>query len=88
MGSFASVYNYLGFWLEAPPYLLPASAVALLFLAYLSGTVSSREVAGMAPRFGRRSVMLVSTAVMVAGLGMTLLPGRDLSRLVPNSIVQ
>lgn len=87
MGSFVSVSNYLGFRLEAPRYLLPASAVALLFLAYLSGTVSSRAVAGMATRFGRRSVMLVSTAVLVAfaaTVALTLLPGRDLSRLVPN----
>ena len=72
MGSFVSVYNYLGFRLEAPPYLLPASAIALLFLAYLSGTVSSRAVAGLATRFGRRTVLLASTAVMVAGLAMTL----------------
>lgn len=74
MGAFVSVYNYLGFRLEAPPYLLPASAVALLFLAYLAGTVSSRVVAGMAARFGRRAVLLGSTTVMVAGLAITLAP--------------
>lgn len=72
MGSFVSVYNYLGFRLEAPPYLFPASAVALLFLAYLAGTVSSRMVAGLAARWGRRAVLLVSTGVMVCGLAMTL----------------
>ncbi len=72
MGSFVSVYNYLGFRLEAPPYFLPASAVALLFLAYLSGTVSSRAVAGLATRLGRRTVLLASIAVMMAGLAMTL----------------
>lgn len=72
MGAFVSVYNYLGFLLEAPPYLLPASAVALLFLAYLAGTVSSRAVAGLAARFGRRNMLLASTAVMVGGLAVTL----------------
>ncbi|MGO2540964.1 MAG: MFS transporter [Specibacter sp.] len=72
MGAFVSVYNYLGFRLEAPPYLFPASAVALLFLAYLAGTVSSRSVAGLAGRWGRRTVLLGSTAVMVAGLALTL----------------
>ncbi|MFB9164629.1 MFS transporter [Arthrobacter psychrochitiniphilus] len=72
MGSFVSVYNYLGFRLEAPPYLFPASAVALLFLAYLAGTVSSRMVAGVAARWGRRAVLLVSAGVMAAGLAMTL----------------
>lgn len=72
MGSFVSVYNYLGFRLEAPPYLFPASAVALLFLAYLSGTVSSRMMAGLAIRWGRRRVLLMSIAVMTAGLALTL----------------
>ena len=72
MGSFVSVYNYLGFRLEAPPYLFPASAVALLFLAYLAGTVSSRMVAGVAARWGRRAALLVSAGVMAAGLAMTL----------------
>lgn len=72
MGAFVSVYNYLGFRLEAPPYLLPASAVALLFLAYLAGTFSSRMVAGMAGRWGRRAVLLASIGVMVGGLAMTL----------------
>lgn len=72
MGAFVSVYNYLGFRLEAPPYLFPASAVALLFLAYLAGTLSSRLVAGMAGRWGRRAVLLVSIGVMVGGLALTL----------------
>lgn len=72
MGAFVSVYNYLGFRLEAPPYLFPASAVALLFLAYLAGTVSSRLVAGLAARWGRRTVLLASTGIMVSGLALTL----------------
>ncbi|MFQ4149181.1 MFS transporter [Arthrobacter sp. LAPM80] len=72
MGSFVSVYNYLGFRLEAPPYLFPASAVALLFLAYLAGTASSRMVAGLAGRWCRRTVLLVSCAVMILGLALTL----------------
>jgi YNFM family putative membrane transporter len=72
MGAFVSVYNYLGFRLEAPPYLFPASAVALLFLAYLAGTVSSKAVASLASRWGRRTVLLACTGTMVAGLAMTL----------------
>ncbi len=72
MGCFVSVYNYLGFRLEAPPYLFPASAVALIFLAYLAGTVTSRLVAGLAGRWGRRTVLLASTGTMLAGAAMTL----------------
>ena len=72
MGAFVSVYNYLGFRLEAPPYLFPASAVALLFLAYLAGTVSSKMVAILANRWGRRTLLLGCTGAMVAGLALTL----------------
>ncbi|WP_442853055.1 MFS transporter [Arthrobacter sp. 35W] len=72
MGAFVSVYNYLGFRLQAPPYLLPATAVALLFLAYLAGTVSSRVAGAWAERAGRRTVLLGSTVLMTAGLVVTL----------------
>lgn len=72
MGSFVSVYNYLGFRLEAPPYLLPVSAVALIFLAYLAGTVSSRGAAALSLRSGRRNVLLGGIALMTAGLAVTL----------------
>jgi MFS transporter, YNFM family, putative membrane transport protein len=72
MGSFVSVYNYLGFRLEAPPYLLPAGAVALLFLAYLAGTVSSRMVARLSARIGRRNVLLGSLGLMLGGLALTV----------------
>lgn len=73
MGCFVSVYNYLGFRLEAPPYLLPAAAVALIFLAYLSGTFTSRWAAVLAGRTGRRKVLLGSIALMVGGLALTVL---------------
>nr|WP_240630233.1 MFS transporter [Specibacter cremeus] len=72
MGTFVTVYNYLGFRLEASPYLLPATAVGLLFLAYLAGTVSSRAVATLAARWGLRTVLLGSITLMVAGLAVTL----------------
>ncbi|WP_426003508.1 MFS transporter [Paenarthrobacter sp. NyZ202] len=73
MGGFVAVYNYLGFRLHAGPFNLPASVVSLIFLAYLSGTVSSRWAAGLTTRFGRRRVLLGGIAVMSAGLALTLL---------------
>lgn len=72
MGGFVAVYNYLGFHLEAPPFLLPASLVSLLFLAYLSGTATSRVAAGLSTRFGRFPVLLAAIAVILAGLTITL----------------
>ena len=72
MGGFVAVYNYLGFRLHAEPFGLPATAVSLIFLAYLSGTVSSRWAAGLTIRFGRRNVLVAGIAVMSAGLALTL----------------
>ncbi|HSO91383.1 MAG TPA: MFS transporter, partial [Arthrobacter sp.] len=71
---FVAVYNYLGFRLTGEPFSLPATIISLIFLAYLSGTVSSRWAGGLAARFGRRTVMIAGTALMVAGLALTLTP--------------
>ncbi|MET3901487.1 YNFM family putative membrane transporter [Paenarthrobacter sp. 4246] len=72
MGGFVAVYNYLGFRLHAEPFGLPATVVSLIFLAYLSGTVSSRWAAGLTTRFGRRNVLVAGIAIMSAGLALTL----------------
>jgi YNFM family putative membrane transporter len=72
MGGFVAIYNYLGFSLSAEPFNLPATAISLIFLAYLSGTVSARSAAGLTVRFGRRNVLIAGTALMVGGLALTL----------------
>jgi predicted MFS family arabinose efflux permease len=72
MGGFVAMYNYLGFRLEAPPFVLPATAISLMFLAYLAGTWSSAQAGAAAARFGRRAVLLTSSGVMVAGVAITL----------------
>lgn len=41
MGSFVSVYNYLGFKLEAEPYHLPQYLIALIFLMYAFGVLGN-----------------------------------------------
>ncbi len=72
MGGFVAVYNYLGFRLSGAPFSLPATLISLIFLAYLSGTVSARWAAGLTLRFGRRNVLVAGTVLMVAGLALTL----------------
>lgn len=74
MGAFVAVYNYLGFHLISPPFLLPAWLVTLLFLAYLAGTVSSPWAGSLASRFGRRRVLLAAIGVFGAGAGLMLVP--------------
>lgn len=72
MGGFVAAYNYLTFRLEAAPFFIPVGFASLLFLAYLAGTVSSRVVGGLVDRHGRKRLLLVSTAIMIAGTLLTL----------------
>lgn len=72
MGGFVAVFNYLGFRLEAPPFLIPASLASLVFLAYLSGTWSSRASGLFVARFAKLPVLLGSIGVMFFGLLVTL----------------
>lgn len=70
MGAFVAVYNYLGFHLIAPPFLLPVWLVTLLFLAYLAGTVSSPWAGALAARHGRRAVLIGAIGLFVGGAAL------------------
>nr|WP_221247324.1 MFS transporter [Gordonia humi] len=72
MGGFVTVYNYLSFRLKAPPFLLPSSLIAFLFLAYLAGTWSSRRAGAIAGTRGRLPVLLTAIVIMIVGVLITL----------------
>lgn len=57
MGAFVSIYNYIGFVLEAPPYSLPVSLISFLFLTYLFGTFSSATASKLARRFSAKKFL-------------------------------
>ena len=72
MGGFVALYNYLGFRLSAAPFNLPQTLISLLFIAYLAGTWSAAQAGVLAARFGRRPVLMIAIASMVAGVLLTL----------------
>jgi predicted MFS family arabinose efflux permease len=72
MGAHVAIYNYLGYRLEQPPFGLPPAATAVIFLAGLSGAASARIAGRLAARFGRRPVLLCSSAAMAAGAALTI----------------
>ncbi|MEO9247461.1 MFS transporter [Citricoccus nitrophenolicus] len=74
MGGFVAMYNFLGFHLSEEPFHLPLSVVSLVFVAYLAGTWTSPLAGRLAGRFGRKPVLLASTATMTAGVLLTLVP--------------
>lgn len=73
MGSFVTLFNYIGYRLLAEPYALSISWVGLLSLVYLSGTYSSAQAGALADRLGRHRVFWPAILVMLAGLLLTLL---------------
>lgn len=73
MGSFVSVYNYLGFRLTAAPFNLSQTAVGVIFIVYLLGIFSSAWAGKVADRLGRRRVLWLFMAAMLLGLLLTVL---------------
>ncbi len=73
MGSFVTLYNYLTFRLLAAPYRLSQTAVSLVFLLYLPGSLSSSLAGRLVNRCGRATVLLGGLVLMAGGLLLTLL---------------
>jgi YNFM family putative membrane transporter len=73
MGSFVTVYNYVTFYLLAPPYDLSQTQVALIFFAYAFGAGGSTIIGGLTERYGRARLITLSVATMIIGILITLL---------------
>lgn len=73
MGSFVTLYNYLGYRLLAPPYRLDQTEIGAIFIVYLTGVVASPWSGRMADAFGRARVLTGSLLVMALGVALTML---------------
>ena len=72
MGVFVSMYNYIGYRLLAAPFGLGQSAVGAFSVLYLIGIFSAVWAGRLADRLGRRNVLWIVMALMLAGLLLTL----------------
>jgi MFS transporter, YNFM family, putative membrane transport protein len=72
MGSFVTLYNYVGYQLIAPPYSLSQSLVSWIFIVYIMGTFSSTWMGGLADKYGRRNVLWIALLIMFFGACITL----------------
>lgn len=72
MGSFVSMYNYIGYRLLGPGFGMRQSAVGALSILYLLGIFSSVWAGKLADRLGRRNVLWMVMLAMLAGLLLTL----------------
>lgn len=73
MGSFVTLYNYVGYRLLAPPYRLSQAQIGAIFIVYLAGVVASPFSGRMADVFGRARVLIASLALMLIGVALTQL---------------
>lgn len=67
MGSFVTVYNYIGYRLLAPPFNLSQSEVGALYSVYLLGSIASAASGQAADRLGRRRVLWAMVGLVLAG---------------------
>jgi len=71
MGSFVTLFNYIGYRLLDAPWHLSQAMVGLLSVVYLTGSWSSPKAGALTSRLGRGPVMLGATAIMLLGLLVT-----------------
>lgn len=72
MGSFVSVYNYIGYRLAAPPFAMSQTAIGAIFVVYLLGIAASAVFGRLADRHGRAPVLVVALLIMFTGLLLML----------------
>lgn len=72
MGSFVTLYNYIGYQLLAPPYSLSQTVVGWIFVTYIVGTFSSVMIGRLADQHGRRKVLWIILLLMFVGACVTL----------------
>jgi YNFM family putative membrane transporter len=72
MGAFIGAYNYLGFRLLDAPFALGQSAIGAVFLLYVVGSWASAFAGRLTDRHGRRRILWIMVAIMLAGLALTL----------------
>jgi MFS transporter, YNFM family, putative membrane transport protein len=72
MGSFVTLYNYVGYRLLGAPFRLNQTQIGAIFTVYLTGVIASPGSGKMADAFGRGRVLIASVLLMMAGIALTL----------------
>ncbi|WP_417881231.1 MFS transporter [Vibrio sp.] len=71
---FVNLYTVMGFRLVAEPFSLPVSLVSLIFLCYLTGTLTSKLSGQWSLRFNSTSGIVIGTVVSLIGMLIALIP--------------
>lgn len=71
MGSFITIFNYIGYRLMLPPFVLSPSSIGLLSIIYLTGVYSSPKAGILTHKYSRNNILIISLLLMILGLLIT-----------------
>ncbi len=71
---FSSIFNYLPFYLAAPPFNAPTQIITLMYLSYLLGVVIGPVAGNLSNRFGNGATMVGGTVVFALAIAASLIP--------------
>lgn len=74
MGSFVTLYNYIGYLLSEPPYSFSQSLLGFLFIVYIFGSFSSVFLGKKADEHGHSATLIFAVALTISGAILTLFP--------------
>jgi YNFM family putative membrane transporter len=71
---FSSIFNYLPFYLAAPPFNAPTQIITLMYLSYILGVVIGPVAGNLSNRFGNGAIMVGGTMVFALAIISSLIP--------------
>ncbi len=69
-----ATFNYINFYLAAPPFRLSTTALGFLFTVYLVGALVTPLAGRLIDRLGHRVILAIGFGGGIAGICLTLLP--------------
>ncbi|NIG99394.1 MAG: MFS transporter [Buchnera aphidicola (Periphyllus acericola)] len=71
MGSFVSLFNYIGYRLIMKPFLLNPIFISFLSIIYLIGVYSSPKASFLSRKYGKKKILTYSLYIMLLGVLLT-----------------
>lgn len=71
MGSFVTIFNYIGYRLILKPFSLCQSTIGFFSIIYLTGVYSSPKAGILINKYNRNNVLIISLLLMLIGLFIT-----------------
>ena len=71
---FSATFNYLPFYVSAPPIRAPIRVVTMLYLAYIVGMVAGPLAGKLSNRLGSGPTMTLGSVLLAAAVACTLIP--------------